>query len=174
MVFAKMFFIFVSVVILISCSATASKRSLGEVIDDAVVSNKLKAKFFRDKSVEGSRVNVDTWKGIVTLRGAVDKQEQVNRSIEIAERQRGVREVKSYLVVMHPVNVKVDSVKRDESVDSEVDENNDSATASQEKKDYRIERGVDEVEDAAKEPTPAEEPLIEEEDIDDVPRVTEE
>lgn len=81
----------------VSCSATQSKRSVGEVIDDAVISNKLKVKYLKDKVVSGLKVNIDTWKGVVTLKGKVSEQEQIDRAIELAERQPGVKEVKSYL-----------------------------------------------------------------------------
>lgn len=82
-----------------ACSATASKRSIGEVIDDAVITNKLKTRYMKDKGVKAHQIDIDTWKGVVSLRGRVQAQEQINRAIEIAERQPGVREVKSYLVV---------------------------------------------------------------------------
>lgn len=83
----------------LACSSTPQKRSAGEVIDDAVISNKIKIKFVKDKVVKAFKINVDTWKGVVTLRGRVDSQEQINRALEIAERQQGVKTVKSYLVL---------------------------------------------------------------------------
>lgn len=84
---------------LFSCSSTPKKRSVGEVIDDSVVTNKLKVKYLRDKVVKGFRVDIDTWKGVVSLRGKFESQEQIDRAIEIAERQTGVKEVKSYLII---------------------------------------------------------------------------
>lgn len=84
---------------LLACSATAQRRSFGEVVDDAVISNKIKIKYFKDKEVKGAAVNINTWKGVVTLKGVVGNQLQIHRAIEIAERQAGVREVKSYLVL---------------------------------------------------------------------------
>lgn len=86
-----------------ACSSTPQKRSIGEVIDDSVISNKLKVKFLKDKSVKGFKINIDTWKGVVSLRGKVNTQEQINRAVEIAERQPGVREVKSYLVLKEQI-----------------------------------------------------------------------
>ena len=82
-----------------ACSATASKRSIGEVIDDAVITNKLKTSYMKDKGVKAHQIDVDTWKGVVSLRGRVESQDQINRAIELAERQPGVREVKSYLAI---------------------------------------------------------------------------
>lgn len=84
---------------LFSCASTPTKRHLGEVIDDAVISNRLKFKYLKDDEVSGFDINIGTRKGIVTLRGSVEDQRQINRAIEIAERENGVREVKSYLYV---------------------------------------------------------------------------
>lgn len=84
---------------LMACSSMPKKRSMGEVIDDSVITNKLKVKFLKDKVVKGFKIDIDTWKGVVSLQGKVDNQQQINRAIDIAERQPGVREVKSYLIV---------------------------------------------------------------------------
>ncbi|MDO8520234.1 MAG: BON domain-containing protein [Deltaproteobacteria bacterium] len=90
------------IILLAACSATPKKRSVGEVIDDSVISNKLKVKYLRDKTVKGLKINIDTWKGVVTLKGKVDSQGQIDRAVELAERQQGVREVKSYLIIRGP------------------------------------------------------------------------
>ncbi len=103
------------ILLISACSATHEKRSIGEVIDDAVVTNKLKTKFMKDKGVQASQIDIDTWKGVVSLRGTVDSQDQIDRAIEIAERQAGVREVKSYLVVAESGRGKRPQVARSES-----------------------------------------------------------
>ena len=81
------------------CSSTQMRRSLGETIDDAVITNKLKTKFMKDKTVKAFQIDIDAWKGVVSLRGKVDSQNQIYKAIEMAERQTGVKEVKSYLVI---------------------------------------------------------------------------
>jgi len=84
---------------ILGCSSTPSKRSFGETVDDAVITNKLKVKFMKDKTVKAFKIDIDTWKGIVSLRGRVTGQDEVNRAIELSEQQPGVREVKSYLIL---------------------------------------------------------------------------
>lgn len=101
--------------VLVSCASTATKRSVGEVVDDAVISNKLKVKYLKDKQVKGFKVNVDTWKGVVTLRGRMENQEQINRAIQIAERERGVKVVKSYLVISS-LNLQSESSKEEQQI----------------------------------------------------------
>ncbi|MCP5464107.1 MAG: BON domain-containing protein [Deltaproteobacteria bacterium] len=95
----SLLFLFVFLLGSSSCSATASKRSFGEVVDDNVVAYKLRAKYIKDKVVKKSQIDVKVWKGTVTLKGVVDQQNQINRAIEIAEQQAGVQEVKAYLVL---------------------------------------------------------------------------
>ncbi len=87
------------VVCMMSCASTSSKRSFGEVVDDSVLVNKVKVRLIKNKITNGLKVNVDAWKGIVTLKGRLNSQEQINKSIEIAESEVGVRQVKSYLVL---------------------------------------------------------------------------
>lgn len=85
--------------VLISLNSWAGDRSLGEVIDDGVITNTLKIKFMKDEVVKAKEIDIDTYKGVVSLYGGVDSQEQINRAIEIAEMQAGVKEVKSYLTI---------------------------------------------------------------------------
>lgn len=94
------FFLCALILVLIAgCSTSQKRRSLGETLDDAVISNKLKARFLGDKVINGFDINIDTWKGVVNLKGRVDTQNQINRAIEISELQPGVIEVRSYLTL---------------------------------------------------------------------------
>ncbi len=93
------FLLCILLVTVVACASTPKKRSFGEVVDDSMITNRLKVKFMKDKVVKAHEIDIDTWKGIVSLKGGVDSQKQINRAIEISERQRGVRQVKSYLVI---------------------------------------------------------------------------
>lgn len=84
---------------LCSCAATAHKRSFGEVVDDNVVALRLQSKYMKDEIVKAKDVHIQVWKGVATLTGRVNSQAQINRAIEIAEQQKGIREVKAYLVL---------------------------------------------------------------------------
>lgn len=81
------------------CSATTTKRSTGETIDDKVIVVKLRTKYINDKAVKSSQIKIKSWKGVITLSGVLDNQIAINRAIEIAEQQNGVKEVKAYLVL---------------------------------------------------------------------------
>jgi hypothetical protein len=83
----------------LSCSSTSQKRSIGEVVDDNVISLKLKSRLSKDKLVPAKKIKAKVWKGVVTLKGTLDNQVQIDRAIQIAEQQKGVQEVKAYLML---------------------------------------------------------------------------
>lgn len=85
-----------------ACSSTAKKRSFGEVVDDNVIAVKLRSKYVKDKYVKANHINVKVRKCVVQLDGSMDRQNQINRAIEIAEQQAGVKEVKAYIVLNNP------------------------------------------------------------------------
>jgi hypothetical protein len=87
------------VLLLLQCSATVAKRSLGEVIDDTVIATKLKTRYIKDGVVDSKDIKVKVRKGVVQLSGVMTTQKEINRAIELAEKQRGVKEVKAYLVL---------------------------------------------------------------------------
>ena len=82
-----------------ACAPTAKKRSFGETFDDNVMAIRLRTKFLKDKVVPSQDISIKVRRGVVTLTGEVNRQEQLNRSIELAEMQPGVKEVKAYLVL---------------------------------------------------------------------------
>lgn len=85
-----------------------AKRSLGEAISDEVIAFHLNAKFAKDKIVPAKDILIGVKKGVVTLRGELKTQEQINRAIEIAELQKGVKEVKAFLVLKEFGNLRED------------------------------------------------------------------
>lgn len=95
----RVFLLCILMVSVVACASTPKKRSFGEVMDDSMITNRLKLKFMKDKVVKAHQIDIDTWKGIVNLKGGVDSQKQINRAIELSERQKGVKQVKSYLVL---------------------------------------------------------------------------
>jgi hypothetical protein len=82
-----------------NCAASAQKRSFGEVISDEAIAFSLKTKYMKDRQVPANDIAIGVWKGIVTLKGEIERQEEINRAIEIAEQQKGVKEVKAFLVL---------------------------------------------------------------------------
>ena len=81
------------------CTSTATKQSAGEVVDDGVVTAKIKAKLIDDPVTKAHQINVDTFKGTVQLSGFVDSTEARSRASQLAKGTDGVKEVKNSLQI---------------------------------------------------------------------------
>ena len=81
------------------CAGTATRPSTGEMIDDATITTRIKAEFVRDEIVKALAVNVDTFKGAVSLSGFVDTNEQKSRAERIAKTVPGVISVTNNITV---------------------------------------------------------------------------
>lgn len=81
------------------CTSTATKQSAGEVVDDGVVTAKLKAKLIDDPVTKAYQINVDTFKGTVQLSGFVDSAEARSRATQLAKDTDGVKDVKNSLQI---------------------------------------------------------------------------
>ena len=96
---------FVSVIIMFAfvafagCQSMGASRSTGDVVDDTTINGEVKAKLLGDEFLKGIAVNVDTYQGVVTLRGNVDTQDQIRRATEVARSVRGVTRVENKLTV---------------------------------------------------------------------------
>src|SRR5262245_27987708 len=78
---------------------TGCGKSVGETIDDATITTRVKTSLLNDPVVGGSRIDVDTFKGIVTLSGRVKTKEEEVKAIELARKTNGVTDVKSSLQI---------------------------------------------------------------------------
>ena len=71
----------------------AAARSVGQVIDDTVVTTEVKAKLTADKLSNLTKVEVKTDNGVVTLNGVVDTPERRARAEQITGAVNGVRAI---------------------------------------------------------------------------------
>ena len=71
-------------------------------LEDTEITVKAKAAILAEPGLKVLQINVDTAKGIVTLSGSVDSQQNSNRAKEIAGAVAGAREVDNRLVVKAP------------------------------------------------------------------------
>jgi osmotically-inducible protein OsmY len=74
-------------------------RTVGEGIDDGTITTTLKARLIANDSTPGTKINVTTRRGVVTLTGAVDSDAQKELAGRIAENTEHVREVHNELTV---------------------------------------------------------------------------
>lgn len=77
------------------CASTPTQSSIGEVVDDTVITTKVKALYVEDTAVNALNVNVETFKGVVQLSGFANNQTEINRATEIARGVKGVSSVKN-------------------------------------------------------------------------------
>jgi hyperosmotically inducible periplasmic protein len=77
----------------------AADRTAGQTVDDAGVTARIKAALLSESDVDGTRINVDTFNGRVTLKGEVPNQGQVDRAGQIARGADGVKDVDNRLTV---------------------------------------------------------------------------
>jgi hyperosmotically inducible protein len=78
---------------------TACGKSVGETIDDATITTRVKTSLLNDPEVGGLRIDVDTFKGVVTLSGRVKTKDEEAKALALARKIGGVAEVKSTLQV---------------------------------------------------------------------------
>ena len=70
-----------------------TKEKVGEYIDDAAVTTKVKAAFVKDKEVKAIDVKVETTNGVVQLSGAAKSNAEIERAVQLANNVQGVKSV---------------------------------------------------------------------------------
>lgn len=75
------------------------ERTAGEVVDDTVITAKVKAALAEDPVVKAHQVNVETRDGVVQLAGFVDNSNQKSQASEVTRRIAGVKHVDNQLEV---------------------------------------------------------------------------
>jgi hyperosmotically inducible periplasmic protein len=80
------------------CTATTGE-TLGQNIDDTTLTTTVKTKLSVDKLANLTRIDVDTYNGVVSLNGVVSTSEEKQRAEEIARSVNGVKKVVNNLQV---------------------------------------------------------------------------
>ena len=97
----KTLFLMMIIVLLLGMPAcqTPAGRTAGNVVDDATISTKVKFELFDNDQLSGFAISVSTFKGIVTLTGAVETSSQKKLATNIALSVRGVKSVNNLLSI---------------------------------------------------------------------------
>ncbi|HTH45846.1 MAG TPA: BON domain-containing protein [Oxalicibacterium sp.] len=83
-----------------ACSSTPTSRGTGQVFDDATITTKVKTQIAHDDGVgRAAAINVDTYRGVVSLAGFVDNSKQADAAAKAARSVEGVKEVKNNLQI---------------------------------------------------------------------------
>ena len=87
------------VTLLAPALVTSCGKSVGDTIDDATISTRVKTSLLNDPAIGGLRIDVDTFKGVVTLSGRVKTKEEEAQAVALARKIGGVADVKSTLQI---------------------------------------------------------------------------
>lgn len=77
----------------------SDSRSFQEMTDDAKITYSINREYLKDDLIHTIHIDVDTYRGVVTLHGMVDHQEEATRAIDIALDHEHVTKVISNLVL---------------------------------------------------------------------------
>lgn len=80
-------------------SASGPSTTMGEKIDDTVITTKVKTALLADDTVKGMDISVTTTMGEVQLSGVVDNQMQIDKAVEVAKAVEGVARVQNGMTV---------------------------------------------------------------------------
>jgi hyperosmotically inducible protein len=78
----------------------ACGKTVGQTIDDTTTTTRVKTSLLNDQQVGGLRIDVDTFKGVVTLSGRVKSQAEKDRAMMLARQTDGVTQVKDALQII--------------------------------------------------------------------------
>lgn len=88
-------FLSLTLITAVGCASTAKQESMGEYVDDSVITAKVKGAIFEHPSLKSAEINVETFKGVVQLSGFVNSQADINTAVGLARSVKGVQSVKN-------------------------------------------------------------------------------
>jgi len=86
-------------VLLVLPLLAACGKTVSDTIDDATIQTRVKTAFVNDPVVGALRIDVDSFKGVVTLSGRVKSKDEEAKAIQLARSIRGVVDVKSTIQI---------------------------------------------------------------------------
>ncbi|HEY0844387.1 MAG TPA: BON domain-containing protein [Noviherbaspirillum sp.] len=79
---------------LAACAPTSTSRSTGQTLDDAAITARVKTEIAQTQGLgEAAAINVDTYRGVVSLAGFVDSEQLKRNAGQAAMRVSGVEKV---------------------------------------------------------------------------------
>ena len=83
----------------VACASTRKQESVGEYVDNSVITAKVKTQLADDEFLKSFQISVVTYKDTVQLSGFVDSQNALEKAGQIARGVDGVKAVKNNLIV---------------------------------------------------------------------------
>lgn len=97
---AKIFLPLVFALSAAACAPTQTSRSTGQTLDDSAITARVKTEIAQTAGMgEAAVINVDTYRGVVSLAGFVDNEQQKATAAQAAKRVPGVDKVVNNLEI---------------------------------------------------------------------------
>jgi osmotically-inducible protein OsmY len=93
----SLFFAAASLLLVLGCASTSKQESTGELLDDSVITSKVKSAIFNEPSLKVLQINVETTKNVVQLSGMVSTRAEMDKAVEVTRAVGGVRSVRNDL-----------------------------------------------------------------------------
>lgn len=88
-----------SAVLAVTLTAACGK-TISEALDDTTITTRVKTALLNDPNVGGLRIDVDTFRSVVTLTGRVKSQAERDHALTLTRRVSGVSEVRDALQIV--------------------------------------------------------------------------
>ena len=83
---------------LVGCATNTGEKT-GAYVDDSWITSKVKSEMIADKEVSGTKIHVDTTKGVVKLSGTAATPQEADKAVAIARSVKGVTDVENSIRV---------------------------------------------------------------------------
>jgi hyperosmotically inducible protein len=81
------------------CAVTSGQSSVGQYVDDATITTRVKAKFAEDKTVSAMRISAETLNGVVQLSGFATSETERSHAVQLARSVPDVKDVRNSIVI---------------------------------------------------------------------------
>jgi len=88
-----------SIFFISACAVTSGESTVGQYVDDATITTRVKAKFADDPQVSAMRIGVETLNGEVQLSGFATSVAEKSRAGDLAVTVSGVKSVRNNIEV---------------------------------------------------------------------------
>jgi osmotically-inducible protein OsmY len=84
------------------CAVTSGQSSVGQYVDDATITTRVKARMAKDPAVSAMRINVDTLNGVVQLSGFATSEAERAEAGRLVRDVPDVKDVRNNIAVRAP------------------------------------------------------------------------
>lgn len=96
----SMYLVLLASLFMSACAPTATSRSSGQVVDDVTMTARVKKEIGTSLGLtQAATINVDTYRGVVSLSGFVNDEQQMRAASQAAQAVPGVEKVFNNLLL---------------------------------------------------------------------------